>query len=400
MGAMTRLRAGPRWAVRRWRGTTPGRRWLASIFLAGMAATGFGLGSWWWTAWPARAVLQAGEAGGQPLGFSPDGSTVATRSLSSISTWGVADGKVRATWPMLVPSPGVIAEGFYAPDGRTIAAFWYDRKGGTSVLLEVLDAANGRSRGTIDTRFERTGVRLHAFLDGGRTLRLVMEGATPGTHQVVDCDLEAVRVSSSRALTCPKDSLGRSISVDGRTLAFAPPSGPGEKGWGVDVVLWDLDGDREVGRLVGPPGCSNVTTTEFSGDGATVAVARLDGSIELWDRATRRVRSTLRGHSAGFSSHDIVFAPDGSTLASEASLSRLAFSVEGVRTRLNFALYGQSPGFAETIVIDMATGRLVGRAKGEMQPAYSPDGRTLATCEGGVTKLRSIPGGGPRAAGR
>ena len=401
MGAMTRLRAAPRWAARRWRGTTPGRRWLASIFLASVAAIGFGLGSWWWTAWPARAVLQAAEAGDQPLGFSPDGSTVATWTLSSISTWGVDDGKVRATWPMLVPSPGRIAEGFYAPDGKTIAAFWYDRKGGTSALLEVLDATTGRSRGTIDTRFERTGVRLHAFLDGGRTLRLVMEGATPGTHQVVDCDLEAVRVSASRPLACPKDSLGRSISSDGRTLAFAPPIGPGWKGRRFDVVLWDLDGDREVGRLVGPPGCSNVTTTEFSTDGATVAVARFDGAIELWDRTTRRVRSTLRGHSAGFSSGDIVFAPDGSTLASWASLSRPALSVKGVRMQLGLRLLGRSRGFGETVVIDTATGRLVGRAKEEYDPIYSPDGRTLATgVVGGAVQLRSIPGGSPQAAGR
>ena len=200
----------------------------------------------------------------------------------------------------------------------------------------------------------------------------------------------------------PEGPAGKSISGDGRTLAFAPPTGPGGKGRGVDVALWDLDGDREVGRLVGPPGCSNVSTTGFSADGATVAVARFDGPIELWDRATRRVRSTLRGHSAGFYSGDVVFAPDGSTLASAGSLlGQPALSVEGIRRRLSFALYGQSRGVAETIVIDLATGRLVGRAKGEWDPAFSPDGRTLATSvEGGVMKLRSIPGGSPRAAGR
>ena len=397
MGTMTGLRAATDRAARRCRGASPGRRWLASILLAVVAIAGVGLG-WWWTAWPARVVLRA-EKYARPLWFSPDGSTMATRSRASISTWGVADGKWRATWPMPVPGPGVIRDGLYTPDGQTVAAFWHR---GTSVLIEVLDATTRRSRGTIDTRFEQTGAKSRAFLDGGRTLRLVMEGATPGTHQVVDCDLEAVRVSASRPLACPKGSERRSISGDGRTLAFALPVVSGRPGLEFDVVLWDLDGDREVGRLVGPPGGSNVSTTEFSGDGATVAVARFDGSIELWDRATGRVRSTLRGHSPGFSSHDIVFAPDGSTLASEASMSRRALSVEGVRMHFGLFLRGQLPGFVETVVIDTATGRLVGRAKREEHPIYSPDGRTLATwsAEGDVTHLRSIPGGAPRPAGR
>ena len=399
MGTMTGLRAATDRAVRRWRDATPGRRWLASILLAVGTIAGVGLGSWW-TAWPARVVLRA-EKYARPLWFSPDGSTMVTRSSKSISTWGVADGKWRATWPMPLPGPGVISDGLYAPDGQTLAAFWDDRKGESSVLLEVLDATTRRSRGTIDTRFVQTGAKSRAFLDGGRTLRLVMEGATPGTHQVVDCDLEAVRVSASRPLACPKGSERRSMSGDGRTLAFALPVVSGRPGLEFDVVLWDLDGDREVGRLVGPPGCSNVSTTEFSADGATVAVARFDGSIELWDRATGRVRSTLRGHSAGFSSNDIVFAPDGSTLASAGSMSRLALSVEGVRMHFGLFLRGQLPGFVETVVIDTATGRLVGRAKQEEHPIYAPDGRTLATsAEGDVTHLRSIPGGAPRPAGR
>ncbi|MDZ8138591.1 MAG: hypothetical protein RM049_25340, partial [Nostoc sp. DedQUE04] len=52
----------------------------------------------------------------------------------------------------------------------------------------------------------------------------------------------------------------------------------------------------------------------FSPDGKTIASASLDNTVKLWDAATGKSISTLKGHSDRVSS--VAFSPDGKTIAS------------------------------------------------------------------------------------
>jgi WD40 repeat protein len=136
----------------------------------------------------------------------------------------------------------------------------------------------------------------------------------------------------------------------------------------------------------------------FSPDGATLAVGQQDGKITIWDAATGRKRSTLRGHTDFVAS--LAFAPTGTTLASSggerttriwdlptarerfaiasptSTLHVLAFSPDG---RL---LCGADPTTPIVRLWDVATGteraHLRGPAGAVVALAISPDGTTLA----------------------
>jgi WD40 repeat protein len=57
----------------------------------------------------------------------------------------------------------------------------------------------------------------------------------------------------------------------------------------------------------------------YSPDGQTVASARWDKTVRLWNPATGALRATLRGHNEKVLA--VTFSPDGRTLASCAWLT-------------------------------------------------------------------------------
>ncbi len=127
------------------------------------------------------------------------------------------------------------------------------------------------------------------------------------------------------------------------------------------VILWDVATRRILARLSsGHGGSAPIDNVAFSPDGKGLAVGSAAGTLRLWDVATRRPLgqplSDGRGAVAG-----LAYSPDGRILAA---------------------------GQGRAVVLwDAATGRplghsLVGAAGTVASVAFSPDGRTLAAGAG------------------
>jgi hypothetical protein len=99
------------------------------------------------------------------------------------------------------------------------------------------------------------------------------------------------------------------FTPDGRILASAGESG--------DLRLWDLATGREVSNLRGHQ--SAMASVAFTPDGRQLASGSWDGTVRLWDLASGREAAALRGHGDDtVCVWSIVFSPDGHTLVSGA----------------------------------------------------------------------------------
>ena len=65
--------------------------------------------------------------------------------------------------------------------------------------------------------------------------------------------------------------------------------------------------------VLGPVG-SRIRSVKYSPDGNMIATGNSDGTVHLWDVATGRLRSILRGHTGDVNS--VAFSPDGNAIAS------------------------------------------------------------------------------------
>jgi WD40 repeat protein len=258
--------------------------------------------------------------------------------------------------------------------------------GDTARLVELLDA-HRPGPGEEDLRgFEwyylwRLCHRDRATL-GGHDGTVVSLAFTPDGRTLMSADAGgSVRLwdagTGARQAAFKDPGVGRSglqyqavLSADGRRLLTCRGGGCGL--WDMERQEWLLHVEREEWKRHIP----NQPVT-LSRDGQLLAAA--DGTtVQLFDAVTGREAATLKGHTRPVVS--LLFALDGRRL-----LSVSEWNPRGAR---------------EVKLWDPVTRREVLTAPPEWAEAkaFSPDGRTLATADGGEVRLWDVATGRPRAA--
>ena len=238
-----------------------------------------------------------------------------------------------------------------------------------------------------------------AFSPDGKTLA-VGSGAAAASGQGT---VELWDVAARRQIGVIHGGDGGGVSAlafspDGKTLATGT--------WDGTVSLWDVATRRQVGAplISGVPRAGGTDLTDvikslaFSRGRKTIAAARSDGTVRLWDVATDRQVGMFRTHAA----FSMAFSPDGETLAiggagavwlwdvatgrqADAPVTgagadtffSIAFSPDGRTLGI-----GSLGGTATVRLWDMATGRETGSfpvGESLTSIAFSRDGRTLVT---------------------
>jgi WD40 repeat protein len=181
------------------------------------------------------------------------------------------------------------------------------------------------------------------------------------------------------------------------------------------VKLWNASSGHGMRTLKGHT--DDVYRVAFSPDGARLASASTDNTVRIWDAASGQELRTLQGHRIMV--EDLAFSPDGTRLASSGtdpieddtvriwdSASgrelrtikgyRVAFSPDGTRLAIACAEADASGDFTLLKLWDAASGRelrTLGRDGMIQSLAFSPDGRRLASSNGGDTRVWDVASG-------
>ncbi len=321
------------------------------------------------------------------VGFSPDGSTLASRSAdNTIRLWDVATGAPKHTlvswvtvtwtnrWGDLVEAEASINSIAFSPDGQTLV-------GAAANVIRWWDVATGTPKYTLAAP-HTADVNSVVFSPDGGT---IASGSADNTIRLWD----AVTGKRKAKITVIGSNIFDVIfSPDGSTLASRSDDST--------VRLWDVATGALKHALTAHT--DNVYTIAFDPDGNTIASGGRDNTVRLWDVATGALNHTLTAHTADV--NGVVFSPDGQTLASRSedntirlwgvATGDLNHTLSGHRgdvSSIAFSPNGQtlaSGSNDNTIRLwDVATGKHLGTLTEHWDDvntvAFSPDGKTLAS---------------------
>ncbi|HEY7311843.1 MAG TPA: serine/threonine-protein kinase [Gemmataceae bacterium] len=313
-----------------------------------------------------RTFRGHGEQPATSVAFFPNGRLVVSGGGKAVKVWEAATGEEKLS----LPTTEGVKPAIVSPDGDNIAAGTYNAE------VWLWDAATGKK---IDKLPDHAGfINGLAFSKDGRRLAAGSwygnDESEPGEVKVWDLADGKAKVVST-LIGHQRGVNAVALSPDGRYLVSGggsdhTPNEPGE------LIVWDLS--RSLGpRSLDAPDA--VCSVAFSPDGKHVAAASgvpgtdpfRRGRILIWEADSGRLVRTLEGAAAP--PVRVCFSPDGTRLAS-----------------YHYDLFERG-GFGGVKVWDWKTGKDTLSLAGQRNPAFLPDGRTMATAgqeAGGLPRIK------------
>jgi WD40 repeat protein len=212
------------------------------------------------------------------LGFTADGRILSTDRQRHVSVWDRATGQRLFLWH----SP-VFHEGYVDVDPAGRFLIWIEDRG---IRLERIPAFLGGD--AIKTHIRHVG-----FTDEGKAVTVSSDGEMRLWDPETEEELRRVQVPKRKILRFAK------------RFQWAVFGGDREP-----LQIWDIAASKEVLMVEALP---PAMTVEFSPDYKTMGLGLQDGSVSLWDIASRKERSRIR-MDGGFISA-LIWSPEGKTLA-------------------------------------------------------------------------------------
>jgi WD40 repeat protein/tRNA A-37 threonylcarbamoyl transferase component Bud32 len=239
------------------------------------------------------------------VAFSPDGRSLAAASrLGAVCVFDLANKQPPVVLPLPNPQTDKAWCLAYAPDGRTLAVGYTDRKVG------LWDPVEGKRLGDPLEAHVPNPVLCLAYSRDGSTL------ATGSLTRQQDLTVGELKLWDVATRKEEATLVGHTHSIT--SLAFSPDGTMIATGSGDQTVkLWDVKSRKEKRTLQGHRG--RVTSVAFSHNGKVVASGSEDTTLKTWDRDTGRELATLRGHTEAVNA--LAFLPDDRGLVS-AGLDR------------------------------------------------------------------------------
>jgi WD40 repeat protein len=238
----------------------------------------------------ARSVINAGGQAIDRFAFDSTSRMIVGASEEGIACWDVVTGRRASLDAMAAPGRNAISS---STDG------WM-ALGEANGVIQVGDFMLGGStaRWRVETESE---VAPLCFMNREHDLA------------VVDEEIDGAILLFSRTgrklgeIPVEPSSSYADASPDGRLLAFNTLN---------DVVLWDLERDRQVTRFTAHD--DSISAIKFGRDSRRIVTASKDRTVKIWDADSGSLRCVCAGHRQPIT--DVSLSPDGRTIASCDSL--------------------------------------------------------------------------------